>query len=73
MLLVERGSVDDGWLSRVPLLSQSFRSNDTRTISFQSQPQRYANKRQLELLTGSSVGGGSKIIASFGSKNSSME
>ncbi|KAF8815497.1 GMC oxidoreductase [Phlegmacium glaucopus] len=63
VLLVERGSVGDSWASRVPLFSQGHQSTDGRALRFNTIPQKHVNERELELMAGNSLGGGTKINA----------
>ena len=61
VLLIERGGVQDSWISRIPLLSSSFASDGTRTRIWKSTPQTHANGRVFELAGGKSLGGSSRI------------
>lgn len=63
VLLIERGGVQDSWLSRVPLLSSHFASDGSRTRIWKSTPQTHANGRVFELAGGKSLGGSSRINA----------
>lgn len=63
VLLIERGGLEDGWISRIPLFSSHFLSDGSRTRLWKSVPQRHANGRSFELAGGNSLGGSSKINA----------
>ena len=63
VLLVERGGVQDSWLSRIPLLSSHFASDGSRSRIWKSTPQSHVNDRVFEMAGGKSLGGASRINA----------
>lgn len=63
VLLVERGGVKNEFVSRIPLLSSHFASDGSRSHVVQSIPQKHVNGRKLDIVTGKSLGGASKINA----------
>ena len=63
VLLIERGDVKDTFISRVPLLSSHFASDGSRSHVVLSAPQTHLDGRQLEIISGNSLGGASKINA----------
>lgn len=63
VLLVERGSLKAGWLSRIPLLSSHFASDGSSTHIVTSTPQEHVNGRSFPIAGGNSLGGASKINA----------
>ncbi|KAF8997385.1 GMC oxidoreductase, partial [Cyathus striatus] len=63
VLLVERGGVGNGWKTYIPLLSHAFNSNDDRTASLLSVPQKHIGNRRFDVIGGNSLGGGTKINA----------
>lgn len=63
VLLVERGSLKAGWLSRIPLLSSHFASDGSSTRIVTSTPQEHVNGRSFPIAGGNSLGGASKINA----------
>jgi len=56
VLVVERGGVKAGWVSRVPLLSSHTASNGSRSCVFLSTPQEHLGGRSIELVGRSAVG-----------------
>lgn len=63
VLLLEKGGVSNGWISRVPILSSAFVGDSSRSRHWKCQPQQHVDNRVLELTTGESLGGTSKINA----------
>ncbi|KAH9928845.1 GMC oxidoreductase [Fomitopsis serialis] len=63
VLVVERGDVKDGFISRVPLLSSHFASDGSRSRLWESTPQAHVNDRVFQMAAGCSLGGSSKINA----------
>ena len=63
MHVVERGGVKNEFMSRVPLLSSHFASDGSRSHVVKSTPQKHLNGRQLDIVSGNSLGGASKINA----------
>lgn len=63
VLLVERGGVKNSFVSRIPLLSSHFASDGSRSHLALSTPQMHLDERQLEIISGNSLGGASKINA----------
>ncbi|EIW79544.1 alcohol oxidase [Coniophora puteana RWD-64-598 SS2] len=63
VLLIERGGVQNNFISRVPLLSSHFASDGSRSHVVPSAPQKHLNGRQLDVVSGKSLGGASKINA----------
>lgn len=61
VLVVECGGVKAGWISRVPLLSTHTASDGSRSCTFRSTPQKHLGGRSIDLVTGRSLGGASKI------------
>ncbi|CDO76903.1 GMC oxidoreductase [Trametes cinnabarina] len=61
VLLVERGPVADTWLSRVPLFSSDFASDETRTLRRPMRPQAALEGRPMQAYTGAVLGGTSRI------------
>lgn len=60
VLLLERGPLSDGWVSRVPLLSSDFMSNGSCTMIRKSEYQPELG-RSIDLYHGSVLGGSSSI------------
>ncbi|KAH7908248.1 hypothetical protein BJ138DRAFT_1103672 [Hygrophoropsis aurantiaca] len=63
VLVVERGGLSNGLISRIPLLSSHFASDGSHSKVWKSVPQPYVGGRKFELVGGNSVGGSSKINA----------
>ncbi|KAH7917272.1 alcohol oxidase [Leucogyrophana mollusca] len=63
VLVAERGSVSNGLISRIPLLSSHFASDGSRSRVWRSVPQEHVDGRIIDLVGGNSVGGSSKINA----------
>ncbi len=64
VLVVERGPSANSWGSRVPLFSADFSSDGSRTMIRKSEYQENLG-RSLDLYTGRSLGGGSRINQMF--------
>lgn len=63
VLLIERGSVVDTWVNRVPLLSSDLFKEDSISRPSKSLPQNYAHNRILTIMRGEALGGGSRVNA----------
>ncbi|KAL6304531.1 GMC oxidoreductase [Sparassis latifolia] len=63
VLVLERGGVQDGWITRIPLFSSHFASDGSRTRVWKSTPQAHAGNRIFELCGGNCLGGASKVNA----------
>ncbi|KAK7012866.1 pyranose dehydrogenase 2 [Favolaschia claudopus] len=61
VLLVERGGVQDTWISRVPLFSSHFASDGSRSRVTPSVAQAHADNREIEIIGGNCLGGSSRI------------
>ncbi|KAJ6576562.1 alcohol oxidase [Mycena vulgaris] len=63
VLLLERGGVQDKWVSRVPLFSSHFASDGSRSWVTKSTPQAHVDNREIDLVGGNCLGGSSRINA----------
>ena len=64
MLLLERGPVVDTFASKVPLMSFDFRHSSSPTYKWPASPLSIApDNEPLEMVTGKSLGGSSKVNA----------
>ncbi|KAJ7642731.1 alcohol oxidase [Mycena polygramma] len=63
VLLLERGGVQDTWISRVPLFSSHFASDGSRSWVTRSTPQVHVDNRQIDIIGGNCLGGSSRINA----------
>jgi choline dehydrogenase-like flavoprotein len=63
VLLLERGGVQDSWISRVPLFSSHFASDGSRSWVTQSTTQEHVDNREIEIIGGNCLGGSSRINA----------
>ncbi|KAJ6515062.1 GMC oxidoreductase, partial [Mycena vitilis] len=61
VLLLERGGVQDGWISRVPLFSSHFASDGSRSWVTQSTAQALFDNREIDVAGGNCLGGSSRI------------
>ncbi|EED84444.1 hypothetical GMC oxidoreductase [Postia placenta Mad-698-R] len=61
VLVIERGGVNNGWISRIPFLSMQFVLGGLSTRIWKSVPQKGMNDRVFELAGGHSLGGASKV------------
>ncbi|KAJ7759242.1 GMC oxidoreductase [Mycena metata] len=63
VLLLERGGIQDSWISRVPLFSSHFASDGSRSWVTKSIAQGHADNREMEIIGGNCLGGSSRINA----------
>ncbi|KAH9950885.1 GMC oxidoreductase [Amylocystis lapponica] len=63
VLVLERGGLKDGWISRIPLLSSHFASDGSRTRLWNTVPQKHVDGRVFEFAGGNSMGGASRVNA----------
>ncbi|KAJ7642736.1 alcohol oxidase [Mycena polygramma] len=61
VLLLERGGVQDTWISRVPLFSSHFASDGSRSWVTQSTAQAHVDNRKIDVAGGNCLGGSSRI------------
>ncbi|KAK0707914.1 hypothetical protein B0H67DRAFT_495577 [Lasiosphaeris hirsuta] len=61
VLVLEKGRVDDSFLSRIPLASQNFRFPGLQAVMRLSEPIRHMSDRQAEIWTAEGVGGATRI------------
>lgn len=61
VLVIERGGVNNGWITRIPFLSMQFVLGGSSTRIWRSSPQKHMDDRVFELAGGHSLGGASKI------------
>lgn len=61
VLVIERGGVNNGWITRIPFLSMQFVFGGSSTRIWKSSPQKHMDDRVFELAGGHSLGGASKI------------
>lgn len=61
VLLIERGPCLSGWSSRVPLMSAAYDSNEASYLQWKSAPLSNVNNRELTMVGGKLLGGGSSI------------
>ncbi|KAF7356525.1 Pyranose dehydrogenase 2 [Mycena venus] len=61
VLLLERGGVQDTWISRVPLFSSHFASDGSRSWVTKSTAQAHVDNREIEIIGGNCLGGSSRI------------
>ena len=74
VLLLERGDARLGWATRVPLLSSNFMGDEAAAYSWPSAPvAELDGQRQLNLVTGRGLGGGSSINSMLYTRGSSLE
>ncbi|KAF8216592.1 alcohol oxidase [Mycena galopus ATCC 62051] len=63
VLLLERGGVQNTWVSRVPLFSSHFASDGSRSWVTKSTAQPHVDNREIEIIGGNCLGGSSRINA----------
>lgn len=61
VLLLERGPVNDTWMSRIPLVSSNILRADGGATSWYSEPLKYCDNRQSLAFRAEVLGGGSRI------------
>ncbi|KAF4620148.1 hypothetical protein G7Y89_g14673 [Cudoniella acicularis] len=61
VLLLERGPVNDTWISRVPIISSNILNPNTGASSWLCEPMKHCNGRQSLLFCGEVMGGGSRV------------
>ncbi|KAF8994008.1 hypothetical protein BDQ17DRAFT_1392463 [Cyathus striatus] len=61
VLVIERSQVCDNWASTVRLSSSDFAPDHTRTRKWETTSQDHIENRVIQLITGSSLGGSSKV------------
>lgn len=61
VLLLERGPVNDTWLSRIPIFSSNILRSDGGASSWLCEPMKYCNDRRSLFFCGEIMGGGSRI------------
>lgn len=63
VLLLERGSVSDTWISRIPIISSNIFRPDGGATSWNCEPMIHCDDRKSEFYCGEVMGGGSRINA----------
>jgi len=61
VLLLERGPINDKWLSRVPLISSNLFWSGSGAVSWDCEPMKYCDDRQSAIFSGELLGGTSRI------------
>lgn len=61
VLLLERGPVNDTWMSRIPIVSSNILRSDGGASSWLCEPMKYCNDRRSLFFCGEIMGGGSRI------------
>ncbi|EPE32304.1 FAD/NAD(P)-binding protein [Glarea lozoyensis ATCC 20868] len=61
VLLIERGPLNDSWMSRIPLLSTDIFNPSTGAVSWDCEPLKYCDDRVTQLYCGEVMGGTSRI------------
>ncbi|KAG9237429.1 hypothetical protein BJ875DRAFT_370072 [Amylocarpus encephaloides] len=61
VLLLERGPVNDTWLSRVPLIGSNILTSDWGAANWLCEPMKFCNDRRSRFFCGEVLGGGSRI------------
>ena len=63
VLLLERGPVEDTWMSRIPIVSSNILKVDGVAKSWNCEPMKHCDNRQSLFFRGEVMGGGSRINA----------
>ncbi|CAG8955202.1 hypothetical protein HYFRA_00007218 [Hymenoscyphus fraxineus] len=70
VLVLERGPINDNWLSQIPIVSSNILRADGGASSWLCEPMKFCNNRQSLFFCGELMGGGSRINSMVYSRGS---